>query len=201
MKIEQIPVGYMQVFCYLVYDEETNEGILIDPAGNEEALVEHLRDKGIKLRYIVNTHGHADHTCGNEPIKKATGAGVVMHATDDLFYQKPESKMFAKSMGFPASDPADVRRAGRRRAFVRQSEDEIHSHSRAYAGRMLHIDRWKPLYRGHPVCGSGWAHRPARRIVQTVDSIAPEPCENAPAGYRGVAGPRLRGPAPIHSAA
>ncbi|MGC9964901.1 MAG: MBL fold metallo-hydrolase [Syntrophobacteraceae bacterium] len=108
MKIEQIPVGYMQVFCYLVYDEETEEGILIDPAGNEEALVEHLKDKGIKLRYIVNTHGHADHTCGNEPLKKATGASVVMHATDDLFYQKPESKMFARSMGFPTSSPADV---------------------------------------------------------------------------------------------
>jgi glyoxylase-like metal-dependent hydrolase (beta-lactamase superfamily II) len=31
-----------------------------------------------------------------------------MHATDDLFYQKPESKMFARSMGFPTSSPADV---------------------------------------------------------------------------------------------
>jgi glyoxylase-like metal-dependent hydrolase (beta-lactamase superfamily II) len=109
MKIEQIPVGSMAVFCYLVYDEETKEGILIDPAGNEEDLLELLRAKDIKLRYIVNTHGHADHTCGNEPIKKATGAGVVMHATDDLFYQEPESKMFARSMGFSTPGPADIR--------------------------------------------------------------------------------------------
>ena len=70
MKIEQIPVGFMQVFCYLVYDEETKEGILIDPAGNEEDLLEHMRQKGVKLRYIVNTHGHADHTCGNEHDKE-----------------------------------------------------------------------------------------------------------------------------------
>ncbi|MGO9314486.1 MAG: MBL fold metallo-hydrolase [Syntrophobacteraceae bacterium] len=109
MKIEQIQVGFMQVFCYLVYDEETKEGILIDPAGNEEDLLEHLRKKGIKLRYIVNTHGHADHTCGNETIRKATGAGVVMHATDDLYFQKPESMMFARSMGLATSGPADVR--------------------------------------------------------------------------------------------
>ena len=45
MKMEQIAVGFMQVFCYLVYDEETKEGILIDPAGNEQDLVEHLRER------------------------------------------------------------------------------------------------------------------------------------------------------------
>ena len=109
MNIEQIPVGFMQVFCYLVYDEETKEGILIDPAGNEKDLLEHMREKGVKLLYIVNTHGHADHTCGNEQIRKATGASVVMHATDDLYFQKPESMMFARSMGLSISGPADVR--------------------------------------------------------------------------------------------
>jgi glyoxylase-like metal-dependent hydrolase (beta-lactamase superfamily II) len=109
MKIEQIPVGFMQVFCYLVYDEQTMEGVLIDPAGNEEDLIEHLAEKGIKLRYIVNTHGHVDHTCGNDQIRKATGAEVVMHATDDIFYQKQESKMFARAMGFTSPGPSDIR--------------------------------------------------------------------------------------------
>ncbi|MDR3567789.1 MAG: MBL fold metallo-hydrolase [Syntrophobacteraceae bacterium] len=109
MKIEQIPVGSMQVFCYLVYDEEKKEAILIDPAGNEKELVEHLRQKGLKLRYIVNTHGHADHTCGNSPIREATGARVVMHGEDDSFFLKPESLMFARSMGFADAGPTDVR--------------------------------------------------------------------------------------------
>ena len=108
MKIEQIPVGFMQVFCYLVYDEDTNEGILIDPAGNENELMERLSAKGIKLRYIVNTHGHADHTCGNDPIRRATGASLVMHKSDDAMSQRPESTMLARAMGFQPSGPADV---------------------------------------------------------------------------------------------
>lgn len=109
MKIEQIPIGFMQVFTYLVYDEETRDGILIDPGGNEKDLVERLHREGIKLKYIVNTHGHADHTCGNDQIKKATGASVVMHEIDDEYFQKPESQMVAMSMGFSSVGPADVR--------------------------------------------------------------------------------------------
>ena len=108
MKIEQIIVGYMQVFCYLVHDEETMEGILIDPAGDEEELLRHLQQKGIKLVYIVNTHGHADHTCGNERLRKETGAKVVLHKVDDVFYQKPANQNFARMMGFAPPGPADV---------------------------------------------------------------------------------------------
>ena len=76
------------------------EGILIDPAGDEEELLRHLQQKGIKLVYIVNTHGHADHTCGNERLRKETGAKVVLHKVDDVFYQKPANQNFARMMGF-----------------------------------------------------------------------------------------------------
>jgi len=109
MKIIQTIVGVMEVFCYLVYDEASGDGILIDPAGDTDRLVKLLEERGVKLRYIVNTHGHADHTCGNEELKKRTGAPIVMHATDDTFFQRPESQAFARMMGFAPSPPADVR--------------------------------------------------------------------------------------------
>lgn len=112
MKIEQIPVGFMQVFCYLVYDDNTLEGVLIDPAGNEDDLLEHIEKIGISLLYVVNTHGHADHTSGNEKIRQATGAKVIMHEEDDTYYQRPEGKLFARNMGFTVSGPADIRVKG-----------------------------------------------------------------------------------------
>ena len=109
MKIEQTPVGGMEVFCYLVYDEESGEGILIDPAGNEDRLLKLLEEKGVRLRYIVNTHGHADHTCGNDRLHKATGASTVLHALDDDFFQQPQAREWSRMMGFAPAPPADIR--------------------------------------------------------------------------------------------
>jgi glyoxylase-like metal-dependent hydrolase (beta-lactamase superfamily II) len=109
MKIIQKPVGHMEVFCYLVYDEKSGEGILIDPAGNEDHLLALLKQEGVTLRYIVNTHGHPDHTCGNDRLREETGAKVVMHALDDDFFQKPEVRGWARMMGLEAASPADVR--------------------------------------------------------------------------------------------
>ncbi len=109
MKIIQTCVGMLEVFCYLVYDEESGEGILIDPAGDEDRVVELLRENDIKLRYIVNTHGHADHSCGNPGLKARTGAPIVMHALDDDFFQQPRNQEFARMMNLPVSPPADIR--------------------------------------------------------------------------------------------
>ncbi len=109
MKIEQVMVGHMAVFCYVVYDLKSKEGILIDPAGNEQQLLQFLKEKKITLRYIVNTHGHPDHTCGNNRIRQATGALVAMHALDDDLFQKPEFSGWARMMGMDPAGPADVR--------------------------------------------------------------------------------------------
>ena len=83
MKIIQTPVGHMEVFCYLIYDEKSGEGVLIDPAGDEDRLLRLVQQNGLSLRYIVNTHGHADHTCGNARLQATTGAAIVIHAGPD----------------------------------------------------------------------------------------------------------------------
>lgn len=98
----------MEVFCYLVYDENSGEGILIDPAGDEDRLLDLLQEKNVKLRYIVITHGHPDHTSGNARLYAETGAPIVMHTLDDAFSQTPENKEWGAMMGLSPTPPAHV---------------------------------------------------------------------------------------------
>jgi hydroxyacylglutathione hydrolase len=108
MELDQIKVGFMDVFCYLVACPITKEALFIDPGGDEEELVERLSQKGFELKYIVNTHGHPDHVCGNAKVKELTGAKIVMHEKDSEIFTSPTGQERARQMGFTPSPPADI---------------------------------------------------------------------------------------------
>jgi glyoxylase-like metal-dependent hydrolase (beta-lactamase superfamily II) len=108
VKVIQLPVGPMEVFCYIVFDTQTGEGVVIDPAGDADKILQLIKDRRINVKYIINTHSHADHTVENEKIKKATGAPVVMHRLDDEFARTPESIAWNRKLGFEPPPPADI---------------------------------------------------------------------------------------------
>jgi len=108
MDIEQMKVGFMDVFCYLVACPRSKEALVIDPAGNEDRVVERIREKDLDLRYIVNTHGHPDHICGNAKVKALTGAKIIMHELDDQMFSSAQGQEMARQWGFAPSPPADI---------------------------------------------------------------------------------------------
>ena len=67
---------------YLVWDIDTLEGILIDPAAPCEKLMQEIRSLNIKLINIFNTHGHGDHIGGNEYFHKEFNCSIGIHALD-----------------------------------------------------------------------------------------------------------------------
>jgi len=85
MIIEQILVGHMAVFCYLVGDEDSREAVLIDPASDFERILSCIDKYDLNVKKIINTHGHFDHIGGNRYFAKKTGAGLLIHE-DDLFF-------------------------------------------------------------------------------------------------------------------
>jgi glyoxylase-like metal-dependent hydrolase (beta-lactamase superfamily II) len=80
MILEQIPVGGDRNFAYVVGCEIESVGAIFDPSFAPERVVEAARRHGLAVRYIVNTHGHDDHTNGNDSARALTGAKVVAHA-------------------------------------------------------------------------------------------------------------------------
>jgi hydroxyacylglutathione hydrolase len=66
-------------FHYLVACEETGEAMAIDPL-NWQACLRRAQEKRWTIRQIFNTHEHGDHTGGNAPLVRQTGASVLAHA-------------------------------------------------------------------------------------------------------------------------
>jgi len=66
-------------FSYIVADEKTREAVVVDSSYNADEIARVLKAESFRLKYIVNTHGHSDHTAGNEELLNAFGAKVVAH--------------------------------------------------------------------------------------------------------------------------
>jgi glyoxylase-like metal-dependent hydrolase (beta-lactamase superfamily II) len=84
MKVYQIEVGNMQNFTYILEDEDTDVAIVLDPSWDIEEIQKVIEKNNLKVKYIVNTHHHFDHTIGNEALVKITGAKIIQHNASTL---------------------------------------------------------------------------------------------------------------------
>ena len=98
----------MANFCYLVGDETSKTCALIDPAFETDRILAEAGDLGYRVTHIINTHGHSDHTAGNEAIKAATGAKLLIHAVDANRLGKVVHKTFSRILGGKGSPGPDV---------------------------------------------------------------------------------------------
>lgn len=108
MIVEQYEVGNFGVFCYLVGDEESREGLFIDPADDTMRLLAEARSHGLdKIKYIINTHSHVDHIMGNAEMAKKTGAKIIVHEEDAPALARTPSYLL-EMFNATTSPPADM---------------------------------------------------------------------------------------------
>lgn len=91
VSVERLVVGELEVNCYLLYDEG-GEGVVIDPGGEGEKILSRLKGLNITVNYILNTHGHFDHTGANGFIKEKTGAILAIHRDDRVLLENLDSQ-------------------------------------------------------------------------------------------------------------
>lgn len=98
----------MAVCCYIIGCEKTGKGAVVDPGGSESKILAAVKEMGLTIDYIITTHGHPDHVCGNRIIQEATGAKIVMHEDDAAFFFKPEIRNYFSMLGMEPSPPVDI---------------------------------------------------------------------------------------------
>lgn len=80
--VESIPVGPLQCNMSIIADRETGKGVLVDPGGDAEAIIELIDRLKIKIVLILITHAHFDHCLAANKIKEYTGAPLGIHEAD-----------------------------------------------------------------------------------------------------------------------
>jgi glyoxylase-like metal-dependent hydrolase (beta-lactamase superfamily II) len=97
----------MGVCCYIVWCPDTKQCAVVDPGGDVDRILAAVEQLGVTVKYIIATHGHPDHVCGNRQLKEATKADIIMHSADTDFFGKPEVSSYFAMLGLEASPPTD----------------------------------------------------------------------------------------------
>ena len=79
MQVEQIYTGCLAQGAY--YITSNGEAVIIDPLRETQPYIERLQRDGVKLKYILETHFHADFVSGHVDLSKKTGAPIVYGPT------------------------------------------------------------------------------------------------------------------------
>jgi hydroxyacylglutathione hydrolase len=82
MHVIQISTGGDRNFGYIVADAQ--HAALVDPSYDPARMVQMAIERGYDVDYILNTHGHHDHSNGNEEAAGLTGARVVAHESSPI---------------------------------------------------------------------------------------------------------------------
>jgi glyoxylase-like metal-dependent hydrolase (beta-lactamase superfamily II) len=80
--LKTLVVGPIQSNCYIIGCERTREAAVIDPGGDADRVLITLAKDKLRCVYIINTHGHFDHSADNKRLKEVTGAQLLIHQAD-----------------------------------------------------------------------------------------------------------------------
>ena len=161
--------------CYIVFDKETYETIVIDPAGDVDKIIEMINILGGNLKYIYLTHCHGDHIGGVRELKEKMGGKILIHRDEvdglnnkeinltDIIDEFPEIELEADSR----VDDGDLIHLGDLEFKV------LHTPGHTKGSSSLYLENEKLLFSGDTLFRGTWGRTdlPTSDFHAILDSI------------------------------
>lgn len=106
MRIDHRTVGVFEENCYLLADEETSRGVLIDPGDEADRILAMVQESRVTLDAIWLTHAHVDHIGAVAAVKRRFDVPVYLHPLDLPYYTRL-SALAAEMYGIDFEQPDD----------------------------------------------------------------------------------------------
>ncbi len=92
MIIRKLVVGPLESNCFIIADENTKEGLVVDPGDEPDRILDLINKNSFNIKYIVCTHAHFDHVGAVPDLKKETGAKIVIHRDELEIYKSTKDQ-------------------------------------------------------------------------------------------------------------
>ena len=103
LQVEQLVVGPLDSNCFIVWDDQIKQGVVIDSGDDADKILNRIKELGIEIKAILVTHGHFDHVGAVAPLKRELNVEFLAHK-DDLFFIE-DGENAARRWGFIIEQP------------------------------------------------------------------------------------------------
>ena len=160
--------------CYIVFDPESKETMVVDPAGEVDKIIEMINILQGKLKYIYITHCHGDHILGVTELKEKMGGKILVHRFDAEGLNDPNINL-TEIMGLGEIElEADSRVDDGDLIHVGNIEFKvIHTPGHTIGGSSLYCESEKMLFSGDTLFRGTWGRTdlPTSDFKQIINSI------------------------------
>jgi len=161
--------------CYIVFDQDSKETMVVDPAGDVDRIVDMINILKGNLKYIFLTHCHGDHIGGVTELKNRMGGKILIHRYDADGLNDPKINLTEFLDGFPEIElEADSRIDDGDLLHIGEMEFKvIHTPGHTRGGVSLYQKEQKLLFSGDTLFRGTWGRTdlPTSDFRQIMESI------------------------------